>query len=170
MGEEAFGVVEGDVDAVAVGAGDGAGEQLSLKSLVVCEYVLLFEFVEGVGEILLGVVGGDASELCGVDLEADFVLDLGSRNLCSRHWQRDFDPRVHDIFDDDEVRVAGEDAVGGVELHLDVLVSGDHGFLGGLAEGVLHGLDDVILREAARLGEIVDILHHFGTHRESLLC
>ena len=137
VGENGFGGAEFDHDVAALGATDGASDDVANLVLILLEDLVLLDLAEALVEQLLGGLGGDATEVGHVDGLADFLSDLDA-GLDERGSDRvDFLERVrHGVGhaeDDEGVELARD----GISVDLHVLAGHDR-----LLDGGLDRLDD----------------------------
>ena len=137
VGEDGFGGAEFDHDVAALGATDGAGDDVADLVLVLLEDLVLLDLAETLVEQLLGGLGGDAAEVLDLDRLADFLADLDVRLDEGGGDGVDLLERVrHGVghAEDDEGVELSSDGVG---VHFDVLAGHDR-----LLDGGLDSLDD----------------------------
>ena len=137
VGEDGFGGAEFDHDVAALGATDGAGDDIADLVLILLEDLVLLDFAEALVEQLLGGLGGDTAEIRHVDGLADLLahLDVG---LDKRGGDRvdlleGVRHGVGHAEDDEGVELAGD----GISVDLHVLAGHDR-----LLDGGLDRLDD----------------------------
>jgi len=161
--EHGLGGAELDDDVAALGAADGAGDDVADLVLVFLEDLVLLDLAEALVEELLRRLGGDAAEVGHVDRLADLVPHGGARPQEAGGHGVHLAQRVRDRVGHGVEDVGLELAGRGVGRDLDVLAGHDR-----LLDGGLDGLDDegagLVLGDALLFLEVLEVGFDVDAH------
>ena len=148
---------------------DGAGDELALAARELVEDLVALDLADALEDDLLGGLGADPAEDVAIELLGlDHVADLGVGLVLAGVVDGDLGQLVLDLVDD-AAGAEDADATGlGVDLNVDVLVSGDAPI--GRLDAVLDGPDQLLTGDLLLRVELEEGAHEVSTHDRLLFC